>query len=169
MKYNASTSKWRYAAQPVGATMQGTVSGYTGNNALQSLGFITVPAQPFNWVPDVDGVAIPGGTVNTHVDLVAIICSTANGTTIGTGQQVAYGYGQTGVLTSQVTAGTAPAVSLFQAFGGNLGGGYGVVPAGISSTLYFAAKQTAATTDAYSISATGAYFSMKIHPVPGTN
>ena len=169
VKWNASTSKFRWAAQMVGATMQGTVTGYTGNNSLQSLGFITIPAQPFNWVPDVDGQATPGGTVNTQVDLCAIICSTANGNNINTGQQVAYGQGITGITTAQLAAHTAPQVQMAQAFLGNLSSGYGVVPAGVSSTLYFAAKQVNATTDSYQVSATGAYFSVKIHPVPGTN
>ena len=169
VKWNSATSKFRWAAQPVGGTLQGTVTSYTGNNALQSLGYITIPAQPFNWVPDVRGQAVPYGTVNTEIDLKAVICSTSNGTTLATGQQVGYGYGVRGVTSAMNTAGTAPPVVLQQAFGGTLSSGYGVVPAGISSTLYFAANQTASTTDAYTVSATGAYFSVKINPVPGTN
>lgn len=170
IKYDNTSGKFRYAAQPVGPTQQLTsLASYTGNSSLQSLGSITIPAQKFNWVPNPKGLCIPTGTANTHVDMIAVIAGTwpsGPGSTLSTGWQVGYGYGITGA-----GSGSIPAypVALQQAFGGTLASGYGVVPAGYTSTLYFASKQTATTTDAYTAPATGAYFSVHIEPVPGTN
>lgn len=170
IKWVTSTGKFRYAAQLCGDTIQMTgISSYTGNSSLQALGSISVPAQKFNWIPNCKGLCYPTGTANTHVDMVAVIAGSwpsGPGNTLATGWQVAYGGGVTGA-----GSGSIPAypVTLQQAFGGTLGSGYGVIPAGYSATLFFAAKQTATTTDAYTAPATGAYFSVHIDPVPGTN
>ena len=166
IKYQSSSGNFRYAAQLCGPTFQGTVSSYSGNNSLQQLSSISVPAQLFSWVPNCSALVYSSGTANTHVDLAAVVCSVSNGTTLATGQQVGYGGGVTGS-----GSGTIPPypITLNQAIGGNFGGGYGIVPAGTSATIYLAAKQTAATTDAYSVTGTGSYFTVHIDPIPGTN
>ena len=166
IKYQSSAGTFRYAAQLCGPTFQGTVSSYSGNNSLQQLSSISVPAQNFAWIPNCSALVYPSGTANTHVDVVAVVCSVSNGTTLVTGQQVGYGAGVTGA-----GSGTIPVypVQIGQAIGGSLAGGYGIVPSGTAATVYLASKQTAATTDAYSVPSSGTYFSVHLDPIPGTN
>ena len=161
IKWSATDGAFRYAAQLCGDTYSTrTFTSYSGNATAATLATITVPAQQFNWRPRVSGQAIATGTSNTHVDLV---CRVANATS---GDQVGYGFGITG---SGSTGVPSYPITLIQAFGSSTTGSYGVVSSGNSATFYFLAVQTAATTDAWSVSDATCNFSVKVEPIPGTN
>ena len=160
-KWSATDNAFLYASQLCGDTYSTrSFTSYSGNATVATLATVTVPAQPFNWRPRVVGQAIATGTNNTHVDLV---CRLNNATS---GDQVGYGYGITGA-----GSGSVPSypITLTQAFGSAITGSYGVVASGSSATLYFLATQTAATTDAWSVSNSTCNFSVKVEPIPGTN
>jgi hypothetical protein len=146
-----------YVAQPAGNAYQSvSFTAASGNSSPQTLATLTVPAQPFNWLPDCVGWAIPSGTANTHVDLRVLLNNPTSG------QQVAYGYGITGAGT------TWPAlpVPLLPAFGGAITGGYGQVNAGSAASFYFQCLQTASTTDSFSVPTTSMYFKVNVIQVP---
>lgn len=159
---NGTTPTFKYAGQLCGDSVNATTfTAASGNAPNQVLATVNIAAQPFDWRPNVSGQAIPSGTANTHVDL---ICRLNNQTS---GDQVGYGSGITGA-----GSGTIPAypVSLNRGFGGAIGtGSYGRVSKGNSATLYFMTNQTAATVDAYTCPTAGAYFTVKVDPIPGTN
>ena len=158
--FKATNNQWNNVGQLCGDTYQTTTfTAASGNTSPQTLGTITVPAQPFNWRPDCRGFAIPSGTANTHVDLQVLL----NNQT--TGQQVAYGWGNTG---AGVTV-PATAVSLNQAFAGTISSGYGLISAGSAAPFFFQAVQTATTTNSFSVPTSPMYFTVKVDPVPATN
>lgn len=162
MKWVNADNKWKIVAQLCGDTANATsFTSASGNASPQTLCTVNIPAQPFDWRPQVTGFAVPTGTANTNVDL---ICRLNNATT---GDQVGYGKGITGAGSSGIPA--IP-VTLVESFGSAIGSGsYGRVTKGNSATLYFQAIQTAATTDAFSVPASSCSFTVKIDPVPGTN
>lgn len=161
VKYVAADSKFKYAAQLCGDTFSATsFASYTGNATLYSLASVTVPAQPFNWRPQVTGTAIPVGTSNTQVDLVCRINNPTSGDQVGYGKGV-QGSGSAGIPAFPVT--------LQRAFGAAITGSYGVVAAGSAATLFFLAIQVATTTDSWGCSGGDCYFSVKVDPIPGTN
>lgn len=160
-KWSATDNAFRYASQLCGDTYSTqSFTSYSGNATIATLGTITVPAQQFNWRPRVSGQAIATGTSNTHVDLV---CRMNNASA---GDQVGYGFGITGAGSAGVP--DYP-ITLNQAFGSAITGSYGVVASGSTATFYFLATQTAPTTDAWSVSNSTCYFSVKVEPIPGTN
>jgi hypothetical protein len=184
VKWNSSTSKFKYAAQPVGDTYN-TVSFTTaaggGSTAYAILGSINVGSQPFNWRPRVSGLALPYGTALTKIDLQCfLLTGSISGTpsistVTSTGQQVGLGYGQYGSISTNKIP-----VTLVPAFSSALSSfvwpntavsssSFGVVPAGQTANLYFVAHQTASTTDAWSVDASSCSFSVKVDPIPCSN
>lgn len=156
-----SPTTFKYAQQLVGDTYQCTsFTAASGNASPQILGSITVPSYNFNWRPRVTGMATPTGTANTHVDLICRLNNSSSG------QQVGYAVGLTGAGSPGIPA--LP-LTLDQAFGGAISGGYGTVTSGNAATFYFEAIQTAATTDNFSVPTTNMYFTVKVDPIPGTN
>lgn len=162
LKWVNADAAWKIVAQLCGGTASATsfVSA-AGNATNATLASLTIAAQPFDWYPRVTGFAVPTGTGNTHVDLVARL----NNAT--TGDQVGFGPGMTGAGT------TVPAlpVHLVQAFGGAIGPtlAYGKVSKGSAATIYMVANQTASTSDSYSVPGTSCSFTVKVDPVPNTN
>lgn len=155
--YNASTSLWVVSPMLAGDILNITpVTGFTsysGSAGQATLGSLTVPAQPFDWRPSVEGFATPTGTANTKVDLAAYLTSPT------TGDQVGYMIGQPGAL--------PPTLSLQRSFGAAIGSGsYGRVSAGSAATLYFVAKQTATTSDAWGVAAASCSFSVLVNAIP---
>lgn len=159
--YSTADSEWIISPQLIGDTFQATsFTAASGNSSPQNLASITVPAQLFNWRPDVKGSGTPTGTANTHVDLRCVVGNPTSG------QQVGYGTGLTGAGSGSIPA--LP-ITLQQAFGGAISGGYGVINAGSAATFYFQAIQTATTTDSFSVPTTpNMYFTVKVDPIPGT-
>lgn len=153
--WNALTNQFEYQPQMLGTlywpSTINTVSGSADEGQPQVLCTITVPARTFAWYPVVLGQAVVNGTVNTQVKLSANIGSTS-------GQQVAVGYGVTGLLQQLVALQAAiPAGST---------GTYGQIASGASATIVISATQIANVTDAWSISPTQASFNMMVNPVP---
>lgn len=160
IKWQNADSAFKAAAQAVGDTYQATsFTAASGNSSFYTLATVTVAAQPFNWRPCVRGQAIPSGTANTHVDLRCLMNNATSGDQVGWGQG----------LTGAGTTWPALPLTLGQAFGGAISGGYGVVSAGSAATFYFQAAQSASTTDAYAVPTSGCYFTVKVDPIPGTN
>lgn len=163
IKWVNADSSWKIVGELCGDNANATVfTSASGNTSPQTLATVTIPAQPFDWRPNVSGFAVPTGTDNTHVDLV---CRLNNATT---GDQVGYGKGITG---AGGPAGVpAIPVTLSKAFGAAIGSGsYGRVSKGSSATLYFLAIQTAATTDSFSVPNSSCSFTVKVDPIPGTS
>ena len=180
VKWNASTSKFKYAAQPVGDTYN-TTSFTTatggGSTSYGILGSINIASQPFNWRPKVEGFASPSGTANTKIDLtVLMLTGSVSGTPtistlLSTGVQVGYGVG---------TLGNIVPVQVTRAFGGSLSSfvwpnnavstsSFGVVPAGQQANLYLVAHQTASTTDSWTVNASSCSFTAEVKPIPCSN
>jgi hypothetical protein len=153
-------SKWKIKSQLCVGVYQATAfTAASGNTSPQTLSTLNIPAQKFNWIPRVSGVAVPIGTPNTHLDLRCLINSAT------AGQQVGYGYGVTGS-----TGASAVPVTIDWAFGGAVSGGYGVIAAGAASTFFFQVVQTAFTLDSFSVPTTPQmYFTVEVLPVIGTN
>jgi hypothetical protein len=156
--YNTSDSKYHISPMLAGDILAITpVTGFTsysGNASQATLGSITVPAQPFDWRPSVEGFGTATSTANTKIELAAML----NNAT--TGDQVGYAPG--------VQSATPPPLTLSRAFGAAIGGGsYGRVSAGSAATIYFVAKQVAVgTTDAWGVTAASCAFSVLVNPVP---
>ena len=153
--YNSSTSKWVIRGVQTGDIYSAsTFTSYAGSATQTTLATITVPAQPFDWRPDVQGFARATG-VNTQIDLACYLNSAT------TGDQVGYGPGTTSNFTP---------IYLHRAFGAAIGSGtYGRVAAGSSATLYLVAKQVAAgVSTSWSVSNSSCNFSVKVNPIPWT-
>ena len=149
--FDTADSKWHWMPQLAGGLYAATsFTAYTGNAATATICTLTVPAQPFDWYPDVAGWATMNGTANTNVELACRLNNAVSGNQIG------YGPGTPGALTNNLF--------LVRAFGTPLAGGFGKVTAGNSATFYFMARQTAATTDAWSVSS-AAGFSVRTMPI----
>lgn len=154
--YNSATSKWVVSPQKVGDIYApSSYSTYSGNAAQATLATITIPAQPFDWRPDVQGYAAPVGTANTKIELYSYLTNPSTG-----GQdQVGYGPGVTGAA--------PPPVQLMRSFGTPPGSGtYGKVPAGSAATLTLVAKQVAVTADSWAVNSGTVNFSVKVNPIP---
>ena len=120
--------------------------GTTGTSAGQtrSLTYITIPSQPYNYIPIVLGAdATITGTANTQVDLVARLGGSPN---TQTGAQIARGRGPSGAV-----IGANPWTNqIVPNFTSLLTGGYAQVSAGTTATIYLNTEQQASTPDLYS-------------------
>lgn len=151
--YNSALAKWKVSPMLAGDIYEpSTISSYSGNAASAILATLTVPAQPFDWRPEVSGYAIAGGTVNTRVELN---CRLNNSTS---GDQVGYAPGVTGAA--------PPPMTLVRTTGPGGSNVFGKVSAGSAATIYFIAKQTAATTDAWNVNSSNCRFSVKVNAIP---
>lgn len=150
-------SKWKISAPkrtvyPFTVPNSSFSTAYSGNAGSYVVASVGIPAQPYAWRPKVHGGIYAGGTVNTHVDLVARLNNSSSGDIVG------YGLGQSGV-------GPYP-ILLQSAFGASVAGAstYGQVAAGASATIFMLATQTASTTDNWTTTNTNAYFTVEAVP-----
>lgn len=153
--YSSATSRWVMRGVQTGDIYSAsTATAYAGSATQATLATITVPAQAFDWRPDVEGYATAVGA-NTKIDLA---CYTTSATT---GDQVGYGPGATG---------NARPILLQRAFGAAIGAGtYGRIAAGSAATLYLVAKQVnGGVSESWSVSASSVNFSVKVNPIPWT-
>jgi len=128
-----------------------SINSTTGSSAgPRTLTSISVPPQPFPWFPTVSGGCVVTGTVNTQVNVQAFVGSTS-------GDQVGVGYGVPGTPTQSV--------ALMSGVPAGSASGYGVVAAGTSATIVFAATQVASTSDAWSTASATSTFQVFTTPV----
>jgi len=153
--YNAVSDSWVVTQQKVGDMYNPTsINNYSGNSSLVTLATMVIPSQTWAWRPRNFAYGTITGTANTNVSLV---CRITNATT---GDQVASGPGVTGA-----TGMSAFLIPAFETpFGNNAS--YGQIPAGTSVSIYLCAKQTAATTDSWSISGSSVRWLMEVAPTP---
>lgn len=149
--YGSEEAEW--VAQKVGdqywpAAISNTTDADGQNRTLCQ---VSIPAQPFDWRPRVFGQTIVSGTANTRVDLLARVNNAVSGDIVGRG------FGQVGaspppnVLVSGVPAGSGSTV--------------GKVSAGAAAVLFLRCEQQAATTDAYTTSASTTSFMVEVAPI----
>lgn len=150
-------SKWKISAPkrtiyPYAALNSSFAAAYNGNAGYYIVSSIGVPSQPYAWRPKVHAGLYAGGTLNTHVDLVARL----NNAT--TGDQVGYGLGVGGV-------GPYP-ITMQSAFGASVAGAstYGQVSAGSAATIYLVAAQVNTTNDSWTTTNTNGYFTVEVVP-----
>ena len=138
-----------YYANTIPATTSNTVG-------IKNMAAINVPAQPFNWWPQVFATANVMGGVDTRVDLVARATTTAG--SYSTGNECARGYGVTGATPPPITA--IP--------NGLYTGSPNIIPAGVQAYIYLNAENqsTSSTTTWYTTSA--AWFQVGVFPVPSS-
>lgn len=132
--YSNANSDWTPTAPKVGSQYIPAAIAATAFNTASTrlLASVSVPAQPFNWRPRCFGQSLVQGSLDTQINLVARLNDADSG------DQVAFGAGITGILTSQqvVLMPASPG-------GSNVPGNYGLVAAGASATIYFRAEQRA--------------------------
>jgi hypothetical protein len=131
-----------------------TYTSYSGNSNQATLATLQIPAQPFDWRPDVDGYAAVNASsgASTKIELYALLNNTVSGDTVGIGPGV---------------VGNGSLVSLQRAFGGTISstGAYGRVYAGQAATLYLVAKNNGGV-DNWGITNTNVNFTVKVNPIP---
>jgi len=155
--YNNSLAKWVISPMLAGDFYApATYSSYSGNATQATIAVVTVPAQPFDWRPDVSGYFNATGTANTKVEIGCYLYNpiTSNSDRVGYGPSFA--------------AATPGPVTLVPAFGAAIGAGsYGRIPAGSAAQLTMVAKQVASgTTDAWAVSGSTASFAVRVNPIP---
>lgn len=156
-----SPTAFSYQAPKVGNwySVTGIAATSSTTQAQRLLATVSVPAQPFAWVPQVSGLCVVNGAVDTRVDLVARVGDPA------AGDQCGYCYGQTGA--------TPPTLCLESIFGSAMPGtvgflagstGYAQVPAGTSASVYLRAENQTASANPWSTGSAG--FSVKVTAAP---
>jgi hypothetical protein len=130
----------------------------TSGIATQTLCSVSIPAQPYRYVPFVFVSCITVGTANTIINMTSNLNTPATGQVLG----VDYGLASTATqklkiipsFAAQIGSGTAP--------------GYGEVAANTSATVYVSVGQTAGVSDAWSVSNTTASCTVGLLPVAFT-
>lgn len=133
-------ANWYYA---------GSIAATTSNtNAQKQMTSIAVPAQPFDWWPELRAQGLVIGAVDTRVDLVARKNSTS-------GDICGYGLGASGA--------TPPPITLIEQ--GLAVGSSNIVPAGDAAVIYLMAENQTASSNPWN-TASGAWFQVRPNPVP---
>lgn len=128
-----------------------TTASQTGKTQA-TLASISIPAQPSPYYPICFAEAIVDGTVNTVVNLQAMLNSAT------TGQVVGLCRGLNGLPIERLTMGPA--------FGALVGGsGYGAVAANTAAQVFLVAAETANVSDAWTINNTQVSFTVVTVPV----
>lgn len=132
------------------ATINSTPSG----NAGYTLCAVGVPAQNFDWRPEVSGQCIVSPTsADTQVDLIARLDNATAGNIVGRGFSLAGLTPPPLVLSAGPPAGSAD--------------GYDTVLAGNTATIYLRAERQTGT-GTFTTSATTTTFKVRVAPIPGT-
>ena len=151
-----SPTTFKYMAFPYAFVVNpSTITSYSNvsGQATKQLASVTVAAQPFAWTPICLGSATVIGTVNTVVNLQAVMSAGARSNDI-----VGEAWGYAGQATQTL--------SLDSGFGGLVSNsGYGTVPANTAASILLNAVETAATSDAWGISNATASFTVLGIPV----
>jgi hypothetical protein len=138
-----------YYANTISATTSNTIS-------IKNMASINIPAQPFNWWPQVFAAANVIGAVDTRVDLVARATTTAG--SYSTGNECARGYGVAGATPPPVTA--IP--------NGLYTGSPNIIPAGAQAYLYLNAENQNPSAVGAWYTTSAAWFQVGVFPVPSS-
>lgn len=158
MYYSGADSKWK--VQPVKTTTGPYVvlpanfnPNYSGVGGAYTVASIGIPALPYAYRPWATAQLQTTGTAATRIDLVVRKGDPA------TGDQIAYGIGQSGAAASAVLA--------LPSFGAELSSGstYGLVPANTAATFHLVAQQINATNDTWGTISTNGSYSILAVPV----
>ncbi|AGM61436.1 minor tail protein [Mycobacterium phage Job42] len=147
---NSTADGFVLAAQRVGdryvpASINNTASG----NANSTLAQVSIPAQPFDWRPRVQGyTVVTGEGADVRVDLVARLNGESGGNVIGRCPGVAQS--ERLVLVPGPAAGSSD--------------GFDRVPAGTPATIYFRCERQAGSVT-YTTSASTSMFSVEVLPL----
>lgn len=131
-----------------------TISNTPSGNAAYTLCAVSVPAQGFDWRPEVSGWCVITGTgSDVQVDLIARLNDAASGNIVGRGRghsgQNTEGFST--VLSSGPPAGSAST--------------YNKVAAGVPAVIYLRAeRQSGANT--FTTTSAATWFNVKVRPVP---
>ena len=151
---NATNSGVVSVARKVGGMYWPTTFTSLSNaSAGNTIGQITIAAQPWDWRPRVHGQAlISYDGADCQVDVLARV---ANATT---GDIVARGFGTVGPGTCVPVLSAAPPAASAST--------YGKVSSGGSATIYFRAEQQGSGSDTFDASNTKMLFSVEVAPIP---
>lgn len=155
---NAALDNFELASQKVGdrfvpATIANTPSG----NPTYQLCAVSIPAQPFDWRPEVSGQAIVQGTsTDVRVDLVARLNDASSGNIVGRGFGIT-GYSFFGVIpvSTVMSPGPPPAASAT----------YDKVVAGAAAVVYLRAERVAGV-GTFTTTADTTSFCVRVRPIP---
>jgi hypothetical protein len=152
---NPSASGYEYQALKVGdeywpATIVNTPSG----NAAYTLCSVSIPAQPFDWRPDVSGWCVITGTgADVRADLVARLNDATSGNIVGRGRGL-IGTNASGIAT--VLTGGPPAGSAST---------YNKVNAGDAAVIYLRVERTTGS-NTFTTTGTDTWFKVRVRPIP---
>lgn len=156
---NATSDAFEYQTQKVGdryvpAAVNSTPSG----NPAYTLCAVSIPAQDFDWRPDVSGqVIIDGTSFDQRIDLIARLDNGTGGTPETSGPIVGRGYGvvawgkQVEILTSGPPAGASAT--------------YDKVAAGTAAVVYLRAERVTGT-GTFTTSSDTTTFGVRVRPIP---
>lgn len=152
---NSGATGFEYAHPKVGDTFwPATIVNTPSGNAAYTLCQVSVPAQNFDWRPDVSGWCVITGTgADVQVDLIARLNNATSGNIVGRGRGHV-GVNSEGfatVLTSGPPAGSADA--------------YNKVSSGAAATIYLRAERQSGS-NTFTTSGTGTQFGVRVRPVP---
>jgi hypothetical protein len=132
------------------ATINNTPSG----NAAYTLATVSIPAQDFDWRPQVSGWCVVTGTgTDVQVDLIARLTDQAAGNIVGRGRGHA---GQNTEGFSTVLSSGPPAGSAST---------YNKVAAGVAATVYLRAERQSGS-NTFTTTAAATAFCVRVRPIP---
>jgi hypothetical protein len=150
---NAALTNFELKSQKVGDRfVPASIANAPSGNPTFTLASISVPAQDFDWRPDVSGQCLFTHTnSNVRVDLIARLNDQASGNI------VARGFGTATLVTDVVglSSGPPPAASAT----------YDKVAAGASAIIYLRAERIAGT-GTFTTSGDTTWFGVKVRPIP---
>jgi hypothetical protein len=150
---NPTADGFVYQAQKVGDRfVPASINSTAAGNPTFTLASVSIPAQPFDWRPEVSGQAIITGTgANVTVDLLARLDNATSGNIVGRACGIAGQAARNQVLTAGPPAGSADS--------------YDRVAANASAVVYFRAERQSGT-DTFTTSSATTTFKVRVCPVP---
>lgn len=142
-----------YQSQKVGDRyIPATIANAPSGNVGYTLCSVAIPAQDFDWRPEVEGQTVVTGTgANVRVDVIARLNTEASGNIVGRGFGVP-GAGPVAIgLSSGPPAGSADS--------------YDRVAAGASAVIYLRVERQSGT-DTFTTSASTTTFKVRVAPIP---
>lgn len=149
---NSSIDGFVYQTQPVGDRyIPATISNTPSGNTAYTLCSVAIPAQDFDWRPQVRGQTLVTGTgSNVRTDLIARLNDAAAGNIVGRGFGTA-GMGPVAIALSSGPPAGAPDT-------------YDKVSTGNPATIYLRVERQSGT-DTFTTSASTTAFAVKVDPV----
>lgn len=162
LQLKADLTGFELAAQRVGNRyIPAVIANAPTGNAAYTLCNVPIPAQPFDWYPEVEGQCVITGTgADLNADVVARLSTTGivNGET--TGPEIGRGFGGTLGVNA---AGLATVLSSAPPAGSSAT--YDKVLAGNAATVYFRVERQAGS-NTFTTSADTSRFKVRVEPIP---